>query len=599
MKPAPIPANEKERLAELRRYEVLDTAQEKIFDDITDLARTICRTKICVISLVDQDRQWFKSVQGLEARETPRDVSFCGHAIHHEEIFEIENSLADERFKDNPLCVSAPNVIFYAGAPLITPQGFKIGTLCVIDDKPGKLDPTQRQLLQQLSKQVINYLELQRKEMELKLSHIKLDRIVNHIPVILSLYNEKGEFQWCNRAWERELGWSASEMQGRDMLAEFYPDPLKRQEVIDFMMKPGDGWHEFRTRTKSGDFIFTSWANVSLPNGWTVGIGKNIDENKKSQEATELQNQRNQMILEGAGLGSWDWWLDSNQLSFDRQWCEMLGLDITKTPMNLATWQQHMHPDDIEGCKREIQRHLSGETEHYESVHRMRHADGHWVYILDRGRISERDSTGKPIRFTGTHFDLTNQKRIEQSLLDYKRKTETIFESSNDAIILLHDGVILETNRKGLEIFGYENFEEMRHRHPGELSPELQPDGRRSLEASQELIEFLKVNNTHRFDWVHKKKNGETFEVDIVASTFELEGKRITQATIRDLSKERREQRKNLSFYNALLEMSNLDSRTNYLEKIHFILEKVAQTLDCSQVSYWDYFEDRVAIKSL
>jgi PAS domain S-box-containing protein len=279
MKKAPIPHNEKERLEELRRYEVLDTAQEKIFDDITELARTICRTKICVISLVDQDRQWFKSVQGLEARETPRDVSFCGHAIHHEEIFEIENSLADERFKDNPLCVSAPNVIFYAGAPLITPQGFKIGTLCVIDDKPGKLDPTQRQLLQQLSKQVINYLELQRKEMELQLSHIKLDRIVNHIPVILALYNEKGEFQWCNKAWERELGWGASEMRGRDMLVEFYPDPIKRQEVLNFMMQPGQGWREFRLRTKSGDYIFTSWANVSLPNGWTVGIGKNIDEN--------------------------------------------------------------------------------------------------------------------------------------------------------------------------------------------------------------------------------------------------------------------------------------------------------------------------------
>jgi PAS domain S-box-containing protein len=305
------------------------------------------------------------------------------------------------------------------------------------------------------------------------------------------------------------------------------------------------------------------------------------------------------MILEGAGLGSWDWWLDSNQVHFDRLWCEMLGLDFTKTEMSLSTWQVRVHPDDLAQCFVEIKKYLNGETEYYENVHRMKHADGHWVYILDRGRISERDSSGKPIRFTGTHFDLTSQKRIEQNLLDYKRKNDTIFESSNDAIMLLDNGIFLETNRKGLEMFGYESLEEMRYLRPGDLSREFQPDGRNSREASQEILDFLKINNTHRFEWVHKKKNGETFEVDIVASTFELEGKRITQATIRDLSNERREQRRNLSFYNALLEMSNLDSRQDFMDKIHFILERVAQTLGCTQVGYWDYFDDEIAIKSL
>ena len=168
MKIALPTANEAARLKALYDYDVLDTDAEKIFDDLTQLAAKICDTPITLISLVDADRQWFKSKVGLDADETSRDVAFCAHAIHHKEILEVEDTLKDERFFDNPLVSSAPNIRFYAGTPLVSHSGHAIGTLCVIDDKPNKLNEIQRQALEVLGRSVISQMELRKKIKELK-----------------------------------------------------------------------------------------------------------------------------------------------------------------------------------------------------------------------------------------------------------------------------------------------------------------------------------------------------------------------------------------------------------------------------------------------
>ena len=161
MKIPPLPFNEADRLKALDRYKILDSAAEEAFDDLTALAVYICGTPIDLISLVDANRQWFKSKVGLEATETPRELAFCAHTIlqPHEPLI-VPDVLEDERFVNNPLVTTDPHIRFYAATPLVTAEGFPLGTLCTIDTVPRNLSPEQIEALGRLGRQVISQMEL-------------------------------------------------------------------------------------------------------------------------------------------------------------------------------------------------------------------------------------------------------------------------------------------------------------------------------------------------------------------------------------------------------------------------------------------------------
>ena len=171
-----IPLNEPERLAALQRYDILDTLPEQEFDDLTHLAAAISGSLIALISLVDQDRQWFKSKFGIDATETPRDISFCGHVVMNEETLVVSDATQDDRFADNPLVTGEAGIRFYAGTPLVTSDNYVLGTLCVIDRYPRTLTPQQLCQLESLSRLVISQLEL-------RLSDVKLTKINQQLAV--------------------------------------------------------------------------------------------------------------------------------------------------------------------------------------------------------------------------------------------------------------------------------------------------------------------------------------------------------------------------------------------------------------------------------
>jgi anti-anti-sigma regulatory factor len=174
---APLPTDEATRIAALQQYDLLDTPSEEVFDELTRLAAYICGTPIALVSLVDTNRQWFKSKVGLDALETPRDIAFCAHTILQPDVFIVPDALADQRFAESPLVTDGPHVRFYAGVPLISSDGHAVGALCVNDTIPRDLHPDQVEALRTLGRQVMAQMELRRHISSLEQSLAEKERV--------------------------------------------------------------------------------------------------------------------------------------------------------------------------------------------------------------------------------------------------------------------------------------------------------------------------------------------------------------------------------------------------------------------------------------
>jgi PAS domain S-box-containing protein len=255
VKTAPLPANETERLAALRRYNVLDTQPESAFDDLTRLAAQICGAPISLITLVDANRQWFKSRFGLDTVETPREQSFCTHAILQSELLVIEDVTKDERFADNPVVTSGWRCRFYAGAPLRTGDGYALGTLAVLDRQPRRLVPQQLEALRTLARQVMTHLELRRHlaelarsidehqhtEERLRTSEAFYQTLVESLPQNILRKDAQGRFTFTNRKFLQSIGKASEDIIGKtdfdlfppELAAKYHRDDLRVMETLE------------------------------------------------------------------------------------------------------------------------------------------------------------------------------------------------------------------------------------------------------------------------------------------------------------------------------------------------------------------------------
>ena len=221
---AALPENETERLEALREYRILDTGAEQAYDDITTLAAYLCEVPIALISLVDESRQWFKSKLGLNRQETPRDVAFCAHAILQSEPLIVRDALKDTRFADSALVTRAPNIRFYAGFPLASPEGYTLGTLCAIDRKPRQLTAKQKTAMRALARQVMALLELRRVSTRMADALEKVKMLHGLLPICA----------WCKRIRDDHGYWSQVETYihehtGADFTHGICPECLEKQ----------------------------------------------------------------------------------------------------------------------------------------------------------------------------------------------------------------------------------------------------------------------------------------------------------------------------------------------------------------------------------
>ena len=281
MQAAQLPSNELQRLLALKSFHILDTQPEIAFDEVTQLASSICDTPIALISLIDESRQWFKSRVGLDATETPREMAFCAHAIlTPNQPLVVEDTMNDERFSDNPLVVGDPKIRFYAGWPLNSSAGEALGTLCVIDRKPVQLYEQQREALRVLSRQVMMQMELRRSLLQaeeyiaqVKAAELERTAMVQQLFQRDELFtriidsSSDGVIHWTSvdadaQHWSAKflkmLGYEAYEIKGgfSQLMAHLHADDqLRFTDALHQHFENNKAFHEsFKLRTKTGEY---------------------------------------------------------------------------------------------------------------------------------------------------------------------------------------------------------------------------------------------------------------------------------------------------------------------------------------------------------
>ena len=435
MQSAFLPANEVQRLAALHALAVMDTAPEAEFDALVNAAAAVCGMPISLISLIDTDRQWFKANHGLRgATQTPRDIAFCAHAILQDDVFEVTDALADPRFADNPLVAQAPDIRFYAGAPLRLSDGTNAGTLCVLDWVPRKLSEQQREVLRLLSIAAVHALESRKMACAFVASETQFRTLIAASPLGVFATDAAGAFTYTNACWRTIHGLGETEALGDGWSRTLNPDDkaaviagwqrcaaLKLAFDMEFKVRRDDG--TVREVRCVSSLVLDTAGEVT---GY-VGSVEDITERLLAGRARDHERQRLAAIIQGTGAGTWEWNVQTGETRFNERWAEIVGMTLDElSPTSIETWAALVHPQDLARSDALLRAHFSGELAAYEFEARVRHRDGHWVWVLDRGCVLTRTQDGQPEWMFGTHLDITARKLEEDKL----RKSEELLNTT-------------------------------------------------------------------------------------------------------------------------------------------------------------------------
>lgn len=437
MKIAPFSIDEQQRLEALGTYQILDTDEEKSYDDLTKIAAQVCGTNISLISLVDSERQWFKSRFGLNVTQTHRDLAFCSHAILEKKVFIVEDSRNDERFFDNPLVVGEPRVIFYAGVPLIDPDGFALGTLCVINDQPKKLSKDQIACLETLAAQVVTSFRLRRELEKNKKLVYKFNQLATQVPGVIFQYEKKSDgtftFPYVTESVRDIFEVSADEVYKdadivyKRILSEDLPHMF---ETMKQSVQAGFDWEcEYRVLLpkKGLRWLRGHSRHEKRSDGSVIWHGFISDITEEKNTERELANEIlwNQYLLEGAHYAVISTLPNGTITTFNTQAEKMLGYKKEEVIGKCSPEIFHLN-DEIKQRAREIKLEsgliISNDFDVFiQRALRDGSEASEWTYVRKDGTrfpvrlcvTAIRDQDNNIIGYVGFSEDLTEQKKLE------------------------------------------------------------------------------------------------------------------------------------------------------------------------------------------
>ncbi|WP_461507770.1 PAS domain S-box protein [Rhodopirellula baltica] len=356
---------------------------------------------------------------------------------------------------------------------------------------------------------------------------------------------------WVNEGFTRVSGYELHEVIGRTPGSFLQCEETDRRTIAEIRkaLRNKTGFYgEMLNRRKSGEHY---WVNLDIQplhdvDGEHIGylaIKNDVTEAHQAAEELKQATQRTEYALDGGRMSIWDWDVQQERVFYDSRCYSITGHRTSKDGDPIQAWFDRIHEDDLEHVEREIGRCVQGETDVFQIEWRCRRADGQFNWLFARGQALQRDKDGRATFLAGTTMEINERKRVEAALIENTKRSQAMFNSSQDAILFLSDGELLDCNPRALEMFGFDTLDEMRSVNVISLSPEYQPDGKRSDIEGERIMEMIRRDGKKHFEWTHQTKDKQPIECDISVVSFELSGRIYEQAVIRDISSKKEMQR--------------------------------------------------------